>query len=675
MGRTPTKANKPAGRKLLFDRWPKAKTDKNPLAAAANQIDFQFEMSVHDATQPIASINSEKRSYTPKRPASAFSSIATTNTTSEDQIEGNEQSTPSFESQIKEEETYRQEARTMSELIDQIKKPIEEDTSKIIVMEFDEMWTSLAKAATQKQRRAVLPGSRLFRKFCQDNNIKCENVITSTFVGALEEPREIDVCELRLKNLVNGVSIIYVRLDDDHGSPIEIRLASDQFLTMMAEGVTTLLLDEEIAELVRVDSESLPPFTEFLRLDRRVPERLSDYMNRDRNNRCLLIRFICSHLLSKTSPKRLKMRDGALVIISGHHMNHQTLFDIGFDEETISSLSHSEETAIQRQIDIRSTPISVGFNIDPETGLYGRVVKLELALQNKWGETDFGAYFFARALGKSTVKMISTDTDWINYGLAYLLKTRYTESMAHLFQQQIVLYRRVIEQGGAKRKKTDQEDDSTADGPIMEQQQQQQQQGAPVRTKRKIDEWIHINSLYDYIKNDPRLSHLKDAAVSSIIAVNTLAGCDYMYPYYFVSHRYFFDSLIEFSIKLRAPLCLYDASLKQFSIQQSVFMRYLSLAYALKFVKHKSPLELLDKTPEEISREVNKQKDKKKHFPTPKDCAYSFKQLLFCFCMMNDLGQDQHSDHDLKKFGYASNDPDDTELTYDNIERLIDCTN
>jgi hypothetical protein len=575
MGRTATDCRKSGGGKCVRERWSAAVSDKRPAISK----DSRVQLVVIDATQTLQSINPEREDGKSEAPY-AYLSASTMHADDSD----------------------RSSNCTMLQVLLDLKRSIDNEISTvqgfatIIMVAFDKPGVPLSKAPTQRRRRQVVHGKGLFKTFLKQRGIKFE----AAKIEKDDLDIEVDHSEFCLRNLASGEAIIYAWIED-----YEIRIKPPVFLERVSQGQAIPRFSTD--DFVSV-SRKLAPFSDYLQLDRRIPERWHEYMQADRANRDALIHFFCKHLLEGTSAVRLQVPVNVTVIVDGHQLKDGDLPGV---------------------VGITGVPVA----LSGKNGI--RFYEARPDLKNDLGETDFAAFFYTDKLEPSVVKMITTDTDFIYYGLGLLLLRTLLKPAAVSIK--ILLFRFL--------------------------------------PKRKLgqhsgEEWVDINRLYHEIVHDPALSCLGHAAVSSVIAAMLLAGSDFNDPFFFVPHDYFFRAFIEYARDLRAPLAFFKIDEHRLWVDPRIFSRYLSLVYGSKFMP-KEGRALLGKTAHEIALEISeKQKDAQKHFPSLEDLVLARKQLLYTLLLVSDLGKPALRAVDLTQYGYGPNDGS-AQLTWRNIDRLI----
>ena len=618
MVRVESDSHKSQAREAVIARWPKCCTDSNPVK--------NIKVSIVDITQALSSLDAEKVVFTGNpnnNRASAANQLfqlglPLTNNEDDEEV-------------LHQNDTERSNAKTIKDVVNEIKSLVEKESMingslGLVIINFDKRGVSLAKAPTQKRRRNVLQsqGKGLFKfSVLKDRNLKFDSI---SIVGS--EFQKIPRSEFRYKELVDGKCIVYTWLTNSAQKDIEIRFEDVEKFHDLVKGHSAescIEIPLEVCKIIPRNIEDLEPFENFLNLDRKIPERWKEYMSRDGRNRQKFIRFIAQHLLSPDSPCRFAVHPTGSVLVDGHFFTRDNIKQLGLP------MPGNEQ-------DIEFTPIMLSYREGK------RHIQFEHKLKNHLGETDFSAFFYIKQLEASPFKIVSTDTDFIYNSLMFL------NQFPEMERPEILLFR-TKSIGGGKRKK-----------------------GQPEPEPRKtVQEWIFINKLYSLIETDKKLSALKQLAVPNVVAAMTMAGNDYIDPYFFVPHVHFLNALVDMLNVWKTSIIVIHPTTKRYHANHSSFIMFLAFAFATKWkLAQDEPQQLLDLGYNKIVAQVNEKtkKDPKKQFPIAEDLRFAHKQFLFCLELYSDLGNEKLSELNLFNYGYDTNDGSNT-ITYENIVRVI----
>ena len=631
MVRVSSSSKKSEGKKEFVAQWPQAFTTECP-------DDADYDIVLDDTTQRLQSISPEKEVYGLGMPFPLASSSSLM------LLEKDEQ------------QQDRSHAMTFLELLQQLKKPIEDSIAnsqraRTFVICLDKHYTPLAKSQVRRARReAILShGKGLFKKYLKKcgmlsfeaarfnsfaEKAKRQN-LPSSFVNQFKDFEKKD---FRFKTLGNGKQFMFIWFNAaSDGRPYEIRIDETLFKLRFSEST-----DQKFVEFMpgdyTLELHELEDFSTHLDFKKRLPERWIEFMSTQRTARDHLLRFICKNFFSKTGEARIHLDSKSRVIVDGHHLDVETLVEMGMRRQDIPPDHHD-------------VPLSLSFGNGTE-----RVLKFMPELRNKIGETDFSGYFFLERLAKVGALIHTTDTDILYYGLIYYfqhLQPLLDWSSAHPGEPcdtlipQVLLYRR---------KSTGKRD---------------------VNGSLKTEpEWTSLVKLYELITAFKPLSKpCGRLAVPTLVAAMMMAGNDYVDCFHWVPPKHFFSAIIEFARHLKnTPLLEYNQEKQTFFVKGSTYVRFLSLVYATSFSKNfgkdVEPSELIEKTPQEIAEVIAaKNKDAKKHFPCLEDNQLSYRQFLYSLKMTEDLGRPELTERDIRKFGYGTLDGSE-KFTYENTIRL-----
>ncbi len=488
MGRNQTDARKASGREALRTEWPRAWSEKAP------EVECHFV--IIDMTQTFQSIQSERVSWQAESSKRLRVDEAFANTSTLAQQNGGS----------------RAMARSIREVIRELRRPVMPflRAGMTVVMNFDKYGSPLSKVATQRMRRshAENTGKGLFRRdFLEPRGLAMAD-FRGMYVRGLNDTLFPPLLEclpeqFRLKHLVDGSLLLFVHLVDTSPQKQrwELRIADvDDFAERLRQehlvegkvkrGVAFYDCLESDQSKLELQSRELPPFENILDLNAKMPEHWSEYVNQmGSNNRAKFLQFFAYQLLQ--GQEKLAVPQGCQVILDGHYATKAMCRHLGFREEEIPE-------------DPENVPILVELALvqgaTPAKDTWKRTFRFVHELRNSLGETDFSAFFYVRALRPKVACIISTDTDFIWYGLSFL-------ALHDELRCQIYTYRSVQSQKTLPLKEDD--DD--------EQQQPKKRKGAlllPQPKKVRVDEWVHVNTLFQSIAaREARLCVFSAAAV------------------------------------------------------------------------------------------------------------------------------------------------------------------
>lgn len=717
MGQHKGDSGKSSTRKEYNEKYPKA---------FGEQIEFRdgFDAVLFDATQEIQIID-------PLKPSSENNLYANNNKNDPFFVLGMATGTIQFEVQSK---TMKEIIRDLRDIFQQDMNP---NGARTIIINWDKQFTPLSKAPTQRKRRETFDrnGAGLARKIKDENGNSLSGVILRDVHKVFPDifGKQVDGIRLtpdqfRFHRSLHGANTITAKIlsdnDEEYVADFNIselvQRSSSSKKNKSEEMVVFSEADYGEREISSPTRTMIPhfvtlkkylssPIEDMFDLNKRIHPDWKDYLAKKSNARPSFIRFFNFHLLSEFQPeienkeiekiyfiedekdesstsssKRIKSSicldsksEIYKFIIDGHFLTRELCIALGMSESEIPN---------NGQKNLECTPISLSFELDKTTKRMKRVLKFEHSLYNELGETDNSAFHYLNAIKNiHSIKYRTTDTDLINFGvvIADNALSRLGRNDIHIF-----VFRNIWKDVPVNR--NDKKEEGSLSLPAGSNAEPTQLKKNTRTVKRRVEEWVYINELCESIKQDKRLKKRLHAPTEMAI-IQMIAGCDHLYPWYFVNHKTFLESYLEFSplLKSSEQLITINKETNDFELSPENFVKIVGFAYAYKFLissRKKNSMdskEVLDLSAEEIREKINSSlKDEKQHFPSSKALVYSYKQVKFMLKIVSSLGRDRIDEHamqNLREYGYgALSDKENIEkgleleiLTKKNIERIV----